>query len=169
MKYVNLWKRLLINQELGIFYTHQVRNAKKNKKICKGITGHVGIVSPTGKYVYHIRGPKSKSTSIKKSTWFKNYKKTIIIRPKSKGQKAAKWGYNHYIKKGSKGKKKSYRVTFRRSVNLKTTYCSLIPWQGYAKGANHYMGGEYSGYMLPQYFVVDAKFYGMNIYGKVGY
>lgn len=151
-----------------ILYTPSTQ-CKNNKRICKGITGHVGIVSITGSNVYHIANKKSKAKSIKKADWFKKYKKTTIIRPnsKSKGKKAARWAYNHYIK-GS-GKKKSYKVTFSRSVGLKTTYCSLIPWQGYAKGANHYMGSEFGGYMLPQYFVVDAKSYGMKIHGKVGY
>jgi uncharacterized protein YycO len=139
------------------------------KDDCKGITGHVGIVSITGSNVYHIANKKSKAKSVSKATWFNNYKKTIILRPNSKsnGEKAARWAYDHYIK--GKGKDKSYKITFSRSVNLKTTYCSLIPWQGYAKGANHYMGSEFGGYMLPQYFVVDAKSYGLTTHGKVGY
>lgn len=151
-----------------ILYTPSTQ-CKNNKSICKGISGHVGIVSITGSNVYHIANKKSKAKSIKKATWFSNYKKTVVIRPnsKSKGDKAARWAYNHYIK--GKGKSKSYKVTFSRSVGLKTTYCSLIPWQGYAKGANHKMGSEFGGYMLPQYFVVDAKSYSMKIHGKIGY
>ncbi|MBR7796074.1 hypothetical protein GT022_08435 [Agaribacter marinus] len=151
-----------------ILYTPSTQ-CKNDKNICKGITGHVGIVSITGSNVYHIANKKSKPKSIKKATWFKNYKKTTVIRPnsKSKGDKAARWAYNHYVK--GKGKNKSYKVTFSRSTGLKTTYCSLIPWQGYAKGANHYMGSEFGGYMLPQYFVVDAKSYGMKVHGKIGY
>lgn len=151
-----------------ILYTPSTQ-CKNDKNTCKGITGHVGIVSITGSNVYHIANKKSKAKSVKKATWFKNYKKTTVIRPNSKsnGEKAARWAYNHYIK--GTGKNKSYKVTFSRSTGLKTTYCSLVPWQGYAKGANHYMGSEFGGYMLPQYFVVDAKSYKMKVHGKIGY
>lgn len=151
-----------------ILYTPSTQ-CKDDKSKCKGISGHVGMVSITGSNVYHIAGKKSKPSSINKDTWFKNYKKTIILRPKSKsnGEKSARWSYNHYI--NGSGKNKTYDVTLSRSVNLKTTYCSLIPWQGYAHGANHYMGSQFGGYMLPQYFVVDANFYGFNTHGKVGY
>jgi len=150
-----------------ILYTPSTQ-CKDNKDKCKGITGHVGIVSSTGSNVYHIRGLNSKPSSIGKSTWFNNYKKTLIIRPgsKSNGQKAADWVYKHYIK--GTGKNKSYKVTLSRSVNLKTTYCSLIPWHGYVHGANHYMGGT-SGYLMPSNLITNANANGFTVHGKVGY
>lgn len=150
-----------------ILYTPSTQ-CKDNTAKCKGITGHVGIVSITGSNVYHIRGLNSKPTSIGKSTWFNNYKKTMILRPNSQsdGKKAAEWVYNHYIL--GAGKNKSYEVTLSRSVNLKTTYCTLIPWHGYVNGANNNLGSSV-GYLLPTALFNQSLLNGFALHGKVGY
>lgn len=150
-----------------ILYTPSTQ-CKDNTAKCKGLTGHVGIVSITGSHVYHIRGLNAKPNSIPKSTWFGNYKKTMILRPHSQsdGKKAAEWVYNHYIK--GPGKNKTYEVTLSRSVNLKTTYCTLIPWQGYVNGANNNLGSSV-GYLLPTSLVNQSLLKGFSLHGKVGY
>lgn len=154
-----------------ILYTPSTQ-CKDDKNICKGISGHVGIVHSNGSSVVHTAGKNKKPKVISKDDWFKNYKKTIVIRPNNAttGKNAATWAKNYYGP-GGKGANKSYKVTFennlRESLKTKTTYCSLIVWQAYYFGANQYL--SVGDPIPPKAFVTFASYHNMKNHMKIGY
>lgn len=145
---------------------------KGDSNICKGISGHAGIVHPNNSSVIHTAGKNKKPKVISKNTWFSNYPKTIVIRPNNAtvGKNAANWAKNYYGPGGA-GANKSYKVTFennlRDSLKTKTTYCSLIIWQAYYFGANQYL--SVGDPIPPGAFVSFAKYHNMTNYMKIGY
>lgn len=143
----------------------------KNSDICKGITGHVGIVNPSTGTVTHIQAPGYLPQSISLNSWFSKYAKTVVVRSNdsTKASKASNWAFNYYI--WGNGANKTYKVTYdsdlTKTLSLKTTYCSLIVWQAYYFGANQKLSLGIP--VAPVLFVNYAPYHNMSVHMKIGY
>lgn len=100
-----------------------------------GLTGHAGIISPSG-FVINLPG-KNSSTVIKneslasfaktyKDGWIKVYKPVIS----NNGTKASQWAYNQYIN----GTVKKYEINLD-PYDISNNYCSKFVYQSYYYGA----------------------------------
>lgn len=136
---------------------------------CKGITGHVGIVSNLTSFVYHIAGKNDTPGPIMVSDWLKKYPKTIVVRPKtaSEGVSAGTWARDYYSV--NPGASKTYSVTSSRSLSSSTVYCSLIPYHGYKHGAGRNTGEKTVGIIWPVEFVNTAGWHNMEVHARIGY
>lgn len=154
-----------------ILYTPSTQCKDDNRDICKGLTGHVGIVNPSTGTVTHIQAPGYLPKSISLNSWFNTYPKTTVVRHNdaTKASKAANWAFNYYI--WGNGADKTYKVTvdsdLTKTLSLDTTYCSLILWQAYYFGAGQKLSLNIP--VMPILFVNYASYHDMTVHMKIGY
>ena len=160
-----------IAQAGDVLYTPSTQ-CKDDTDICKGISGHVGIVNPSKGTVTHTAGKGKKPTVISLTQWFNNYDKTVVVRHNNSttATKAANWAINYYGVGGT-GASKSYKVTadsdLTKTLSLSTTYCSLLVWQAYYFGADQFL--SLGSPVVPVLFVNYASYHNMYVYTKIGY
>lgn len=160
-----------IAQAGDVLYTPSTQ-CKDDSDICKGISGHVGIVNPSKGSVTHTAGKGKKPEVISLSQWFSNYPKTVVVRHNNTttASKAANWAINYYGIGGA-GSNKSYKVTvdsdLTKTLSLSTTYCSLLVWQAYYFGGGQHLSLNIP--VVPVLFVNYASQHNMYVYKKMGY
>lgn len=152
-----------------ILYTPSTQ-CKNDPNICKGISGHVGIVVSDAGAVIHTAGKGKLPTLIPLTTWYKSYAETTVVRPNNatRGKNAADWARNYYGTGGA-GSKKTYAVTINsdlsKTLSLNTTYCSLLVWQAYYFGANQFL--SLGDPVVPVLFVNYAGYHDMRVLVKL--